>query len=181
MPSFGPQVEPGAFIQTTSIYDIQDIQNSNLSPEIKELLIRLTNNINSISLLLNIKDTGYYPLTEFVNGQAFFPNPALSSSTPQTPVLRQVFRLVVLTGQLPNTGLKTIPHGLTTTSTFTATRVYGAATDTTAMTYISLPYASPTLANNIELFIDNTNVNIITGSNRSNFNVSYVVFEYLKF
>ena len=62
----------------------------------------------------------------------------------------------------------------------TFTRVYATASDTTGFNYIPVPYASSTAANNIELNVNGTNVNIITGSNRSNFNICYVVLEYLQ-
>ena len=88
--------------------------------------------------------------------------------------------MVVNFGQLPNTATTTVAHGIDFTTEYTLTRFYGAATDTTNRVYIPLPYASPTLANNIELSADATNVSITTGSDRTNFDTTYVILEYLK-
>ena len=171
----------GSFVPTTNVWDVQRLYDVNVnSPEFKELLVRLYQNVNNIALILNIKDTGMYNTSEFVNGQLYFSNPSNNSSTAANPILRQVYRTVVNFGALPNTGTKSVPHGIITNNAMTFTRIYGAASDTTGLNYIPLPYASPTAANNIELNADSTNVNITTGSNRSNFNVTYIILEYLK-
>jgi len=179
--SFPNQLGPGAFVPTTNIWDPTEIYSTEVtSPEFKELLVRLYQNLNNMSLLLNIKDTGYYVDQEFVNSQAFFADPTLSSTTPKSPELRQVFRKVINFGALPNTATKSVAHGINITSAFTFTRIYATASDTTGLTYLPIPYASSVAANIIELNVDSTNVNITTGSNRTNFNVTYVVLEFLK-
>lgn len=172
----------GAFLQTTQIWDVADIEQIDVkSPEFKELIVRLHQQINNVVNVLNIKDTGQYQLSEFVNGQVFFSNPALSSATVQVPEDRQVMRKVIYwTTALPNAGTVAIPHGITCTPMTTFTRIYGVANDTAGKNYIPLPYASPTLINNIELKVDATNVTIITGSNRTNFTKTYIVLEYLQ-
>jgi len=175
----------GSFVPTNFVWDIQQLQQIDVtSPEFKELLVRLYQNINLIALGLNIKDTGLYAISnEVVNGQLWFPNPANTSSTAATPALRQVFRKLVNFGALPDTATKSVPHGITcktTTGGTTFTRIYATASDTTNRVYIPIPYASPTLANNIEINVDATNVNITTGSNRSAFNVCYVILEYIQ-
>lgn len=179
--SYPSQLNPGAFIPTTNVWDVSQLYSVDVnSPEFKELLVRLYQNVNNIALLLNIKDTGYYPRAEIVNGQVFFPDPALSSTTAAAPVFRQVFRLVINFGALPNTATKSVAHGLTITAGYTFTRIYGCASDTTGGTYIPLPYASPTDASNIEVSVDATNVNVITGSDRTNFAAAYIILEYIK-
>lgn len=171
----------GAFLPTTNVWDVTQVQSINIQPqELKELLVRLYQNLNLVAQSVNIRDAAYYNTIEFVNGQLFFPNPALSSSTSQYPAFRQVLRKVINFGALPNTATKSVAHGITCTSATTFTRIYGCASDTTGKNYIPLPYASPTLANNIELKVDGTNVSVITGSNRTNFNVTYVILEYLQ-
>ena len=175
------QTSTGNYVPTTFIFDVQQLYDIDVnSTQFKELLIRLYQNIGLMANVLNNKDTGIYYREELVNSQSWFPNPTLTSATQQVPVNRQVYRLVVNFGQLPNAGIQSIPHGLTVTNQYTFTRIYGAASDTTGLTYIPLPYASPTAANNIELSVDNTNVNITTGINRTNYNISYVVLEYIK-
>lgn len=170
----------GAFVPSTNIWDVGEIYAlDNVTPEIRELLVRLYQNLNIMSLAVNVKDVGYYSTELFMNGQLFFPNPNLNSSSSTLPDYRPVFRSVINFGALPNAGLKSVPHHLFFNSGTTFTRIYGAASDTTGLTYIPLPYASPTLANNIELSVDAVNVNITTGANRTNYNVCYVVLEYI--
>lgn len=172
----------GAFVPTTNVWDVAQLYSIDVtSPEFKELLVRLYQNINQISLVLNIKDSAYYPLSEFVNGQLFFPDQSLDSSTSpyQTPEYRQVFRKVINFGALPNAGVASVPHDIVITPTTTFTRIYGTASDP-GTSFIPLPYASAT-GDNIELNVDVNNVNIITASDRTNYTISYVVLEYLKF
>jgi hypothetical protein len=172
----------GSFVQTSFVWDIQQLQELDVtSPEFKELLVRLYQNLGLMALVLNTKDTGMYPTAETVNSQLYFPNPANTSATAAKPALRQVLRKVInYTTALPNTGTATIAHGITCTDATTFTRIYGVANDKTGHNYLPLPYASPTAANNIELKVDGTNVTIITGSNRTAFTVTYIILEYLQ-
>lgn len=170
----------GLYIPTTNVWDVDQIYQIDIgSPEFKELLVRLYQNINNMSLALNLKDSGFYDTAIFVNGQLFFPNPSLTSATDTAPDYRQVLRKTINFGALPNAGSKSVAHGITVTDVTTFTRIYATASDTTGHNYISIPYASPTLANNIELRVDGTNVTIITGSDRTSFNVCYVIVEYI--
>jgi hypothetical protein len=171
----------GAFVPTTNVWDVSRLYEVDVkSPEFKELLVRLYQNINNMALVLNIKDSGYYDLDEFVNGQLFFPNPALSSATQQNALFRQVFRKVINFGALPAApGTKSVAHGIAINSAYSFTRIYATASDQVGLNYIPIPYASPVLANNIELNVDSTNVNITVGSNRSNFTTTFVILEYL--
>lgn len=173
--------EYGAFIPTTNVWDVSQIYSANVnSPEFKELLVRLYQNVNNIALSVNIRDAGMYDTQEFVNGQTFFPNPSLSSATSSVPAQRQVYRKVINFGALPNAGTTNVAHGLTVNAAFSFTRIYGCSTDPVNFVYLPLPYASPTDADNIELKVDATNVTIITGSNRTAFTTTYVVLEYIK-
>lgn len=167
----------GSFIATTNIWDVSELYTTQVTePAFKELLVRLYQNVNNIAQALNNRDQGYYFLQEFENGQSLFQSPTAVNISP----MRQIYRMVINFGALPNTGTTSVAHNIAPTSAFTFTRIYGAASDTTGLNYIPLPYASPTLANNIELNADATNVNIITGSNRTNFTITYVILEYVK-
>lgn len=178
--SFPNQLGPGAFLPTTDIFDVSRIYELDVnSQEFKEFLVRLRQSINDIALVVNVKDSGYYFDQEFVNGQAYFPNPSLSSTTSQNPVPRQVFRTVVNFGALPDTASKSVAHNLTIDSNFSFTRIYGTATNPST-SFIPIPYASPTGANAIEISVDATNVTITTGSNRTAYTTTYVVLEYIK-
>lgn len=180
--SYNDAANPGAFIATTGIFDTQNIQDLNVNgSEFKSFLVNLQQQLNNIALLLNIKDTGYYPLEEFICSQAYFPNPSLTSTTAQQPVLRQVFRKIINFGALPN-GTKSVAHGISgiaTNADFAITRLYGAASDPST-TFIPLPYSSTTLNQNIELNADTTNINITSGIDRTGFTTCFVVIEYLK-
>lgn len=172
----------GSFIPTTFIYDVSTILDVEVtSPAFKELLVRLYQSVNNMALVLNMKDTGYYITDrEIVCGQIFFPNPALDATTTTTPTMRPVFRKVINFGQLPNNATTSIPHEITVTANTTFTRIYGCASDTTGFTYLPIPYASKVANMIIELNIDATNINIDTGTNRTNYDVCYVVVEYLQ-
>ena len=175
----------GAFVPTTNVWDVSQLYEIDVNSEaFKELLVRLYQNLNNISLVLNLKDTGYYLNQEFVNGQLYFPNTNLNSSTEQTSEFRQVWRLVINFGALPDfTGspTKSVPHGLTITPGVTFTRIYATASNTTGFEYIPIPYASASGTDNIQLDVDATDVTITVASVKSDFNVCYAVLEYLTF
>ncbi len=172
----------GSFVATTNVWDVSQILQVDVNtPEFKQLLVRLYQNINDIVNILNKKDTGMYNNAfEIVNGQLWFSNPNNNSSTAANPSLRQVFRTVVNFGALPNTGTTSVPHNITVTAATTFTRIYGTSSDTTDLDYIPLPYASASGTTNVELYVDNTNVNIITASDRSSFNITYIILEYIQ-
>jgi hypothetical protein len=167
-------------VPTTDIWDVTPIYELNVDEKLEDLLVRLYQNLNNISLSLNARDAGYYDTREFLNSQVFFPNPSLNSATLTTPTYRSVFRKVINFGALPNAGAKTIAHGIVCTATTSFTRIYGCATNPVGLAYIPLPYASPVLANNISIDVDATNVTITTGSNRTAFTICYVILEYLQ-
>jgi hypothetical protein len=167
----------GAFVPTTNIWDIPELNK--VDPNSRELFVRLYQNLNLIATNINIRDAGLYYTSEFVNGQQFFPNPAYTSLSAVTPEVRQVIRLVINFGALPNAATKSVAHGITITSSYTFTRIYATASDTTGLTYLPIPYASAVANNVIELSVDAVNVNITTGINRTNYNVCYVILEYL--
>ncbi len=178
-----PNQTPGAgvFVPSTYVWDVARLHEVDVtSPEFKELLVRLYQNINNISLALNVKDTGVYNVIEIVNGQIFFPNPALNSSTAQAPNFRQVYRTVVNFGALPNAATKSVAHGILITPTTTFTRIYATASNLAADTYIPIPYASPTAANSIEISVDATNVNITDVIDYSAYTICYVILEYIQ-
>lgn len=175
------QGDYGTYVNSTINFDVSQLHSVDVTkPEFKELLVRLYQNVNNIISALNKKDSGFYMLTENVCSQLFFSDPALSSTTQEYPINRQVFRKVINFGQLPNTATKTVAHGITFNNQYKLTRIYGAASATVGLNYIPLPYASPVLVNNIELRADANNVYVTTGNNRTNFDECYIVIEYIK-
>lgn len=172
--------EQGLFLPTTEVFESKDVQ---------ELNDHLTTIINEHALAINQQDTGIYETDtdssadpiNFVCGQTYFPNP--SPPTGVNPAARrQVFRKVINFGALPNATTKSKAHNITTFNTFSFTRIYGVATQqgvSTITSSIPIPFASPTLNQNISLTVDATNVNITTGINRTNFTICYVVLEWI--
>lgn len=175
--SFNPG-EIGSFLPTTEIFEASSVE---------ELNRQLTQVINDHALVINQKDSGFYTddssgaEIDFVNGQTWFPNPSPSTGL-REGVRRNVLRKVVNFGALPNTATKSVAHNISTTQTFSFTRIYGCATDpgaSTLTTSIPIPFASPTLNQNISLTVDATNVNITTGIDRTAFTTCYVVLEWI--
>lgn len=177
--SFNPQNNIGLFVPTTNIYEIEQIQQEELNKELlKNIFVHLYQDMCNVALALNLKDSGYYQLEEFMNGQVYFPN---GNDISPNYAGRQVFRTVVNFGALPNTTTISMPHNIQVFNSFTFTRIYGAATNPITMQFIPLPYASASaVANNIELKVDSTNVYITTGANQSAYTNTYVILEYLK-
>ena len=172
----------GVYLQSTQVWDVTEIKDIDVTkPEFKELLVRLYQNLNQMSFTINNKESSYFDTAETVKGQAFFPNPAYSSSTPTKPEYRQSFNKVINFGALPNSTTKSVAHGIAINSGYTFTRIYGTSTNTTGLTAIPLPYVDPSsLANGILLSVDATNVNVKTAANYSSYNVTYIILEYIK-
>jgi hypothetical protein len=171
----------GAFIPTTNVWDVSEIYSTEVgSPEFKELLVRLYQNLNNMALSVNVKDSAMYTPGEFVNGQSFFPNPANNSSTSAAPSMRPAYRMLVNFGALPNATTAAVAHGLAANSGWTFTRIYGCATNPNTPQYLPIPYAGSGATGSIELWADGTNVNITTTANLSAYTTTYVILEYMK-
>ncbi len=180
MSNFNLSSPVGAYTLTTNLFDPSNVYNSDLDENLKLLLVRLYQDLNYMANVVNVKETAQYTNAfPMVNGQQWFPNPLLNSNSSTTPVQRNVFRTVINFGALPNTGIKSVPHGITCTSGVTFTRIYATASDTTGLKYIPIPQSNIIVG--VEIDVDATNVNISTAGNLTNYNVCYVVLEYLLF
>lgn len=178
--SYLGQSNPGMFIPTTNVWDVSDISSMEIgSPEFTELLVRLYQNINTIALVLNLKDTGYYINQEIINGQQFFSD-ANTTGSSVTPGYRQVFRMAVDFGALPNATSKSVAHMIDTYPGYVFTRIYGAASKSDGTSFIPIPFSSPTLNENIKIEVTGDNVTITTGIDRTAYTTCYVILEYLK-
>jgi len=155
-------------LQTNQLpISIEYPQNSSLLQVINTETYKRTANA------VNTKVSGLYLPQEIASFKQYF--------TPSDPMQnRAVYRKVIDFGTLPNAGTKSVAHGIAFDANSSLTHLYAAATDPVALIYIPIPYASPTLANNIEIYLDAANVNIVTGSNRTAFTICYVVIEWLK-
>lgn len=171
------QQNTGLYVGTTQVWDVAQLYEIDItSPEFKELLVRLYQQINNIATALNLKDTGMYFPQEIVNGQTFFPTDVVDFNTNRT-----VYRTLVITGALANAGTTATAHNIEVDANTTWTRIYGAATKrSVAYDGIPLPYASPTLNQNISVHVDATFVYITTAIDYSAYTTSFVVLEYLK-
>lgn len=173
----------GTFLPTTNVWDVSEIYSTDVnSEEFKELLVRLYRNINDISLAVNDKVTGTYDSqSEIITGKKLSPDPSLSSSSSSSPVERPVYlKFIDYFGELPSSAdTKSVAHGIPGVSLHKFTKIYGVASDTTAKSYLPIPYASSTTEDIIELNVDQTNVNITVGKDRSAYTVYCIVLEYI--
>lgn len=170
--------EYGSFVPTNFIWDIQQVQQiEDISPELKELLIRLYQNLGLMANVLNSKDTGIYDISEFVNSQQFFPNPAYNSSTDVTPVLRPDYRMVINFGPLPNNTTKSVAHHIVVNGATIFTRIYATATNPDTL---AIPIPNVSSSNPVSITVDPTYVNITTTTDMTAYTQVIVVIEYLK-
>jgi|SRR5579859_5740980 len=173
----------GEYVPSTEIWQVvADLSSTDpKSDQFRELIVRLALIVNRINLAVNTKETSIYDNSrEFVTSGQYFPNPTFFSGTPQAPDPRTIYRTVINFGALPNTATKSVPHNITCTAATSFTRIYGAATNPST-SYIPLPFVSATdVAHNIEVNVDTTNVNVITGANYSAYTTTYIVLEYLQ-
>lgn len=165
-------IDSSTLISITNSLDPSLLSGMDLnSSEFRKFMISLVENINSISVALSDKDVGIYSEFEILSGQKYFP---LSGGTQ-----RATYRKVIDFGALPNTTTKTVAHGLDSAWAYKFTRIYCVSSDSTSKVYVPIPYASSTTADIIELWVDSTNINIKTGKDRTAFDTTYVVIEYL--
>jgi len=183
----------GVYLQTTFTYDVQKLESLDVnSKEFKELLVRMYQSINKIAISLNNKQSGYYPLTEFVSGGQFFP--ITTSSATGAVNQRQEYVKTFNFGVLPNSTIKAIPHGITINTpndNITFTHIYATGTTSNPVTPIGpagiygnlvgwpIPYVYPH-PSEIALYITTTHVVIETFSDYTNTDRCIVVLKYLK-
>lgn len=138
--------------------------------EPKKMREFLQEQIKRISSVVNTKEGALYIPIE----QASF-NKYFTKGDPQT--FRDGYRMVVDFGALPAAGSKSVPHNIPFDSNYVLTDLYAAASDTKNLNYLIIPYAG---TNNIKIDLNATDVTITVTSDRSSFNICYVVIEYLK-
>jgi len=177
MAGFLPNVQndTGLFVSTTDVYEANRIREVDVnSEEFKLLLVRLYQNLNNIVLALNIKDSGYYVTTQFLNGQLFFPILGNVNND-----YRQAYRIVINVGAL-GAGVTSVNHnlGIPNPNTWTFTRIYGTATDNTGNNFYPIPFAGGAGAY-ISLRANLTQV-VIDNNSGVTFNKCLVILEFLK-
>lgn len=140
----------------------------------------LVEQLKKLATAVNSREIGFYLDQELLSGKAFIPGVNISTDGGSSQQFRTILRKVIDCGTLPNTALKTVPHGITIDANFTLIDLYGAATDPTNLLSIDLGHAAVTATNTVEIFLDSVNVVIITGSNRSTYTRSFVIIEYIQ-
>jgi len=172
----GQQINTGSYVPTTNIWDVTQLYDVEVnSPEFKELLVRLYQNVNNIAVALNTKVTGYYIDQEFVSGKLFY-NPLADPNDPMQ--LRPGFIKTINTGAL-GAGITAVNHDIAVTNTFQWMFISGAATDTGTLVGYPLPFASAA-GNNIEVTVTSTQI-VIDNNSGVTFSHSQVTLEYCKF
>lgn len=86
-----------------------------------------------------------------------------------------IYKKTIDIGALPDTGTKTVAHGIT--GFVMLIDVAGSFSDGTNSA--PLPYSSPTTTKNIQIYVDDTNISIVTGEDRSSYS-GYVTLYYTK-
>jgi hypothetical protein len=137
----------------------------------------LVEHLKKISNGINAREIGFFLDEELLSGKAFIPG-ATVPGNPQ--VFRTVLRKVIDCGSLPNTGPKVVPHGIVFDANFTLVQLYGASTDPVNLNAIGLGHASTIPANSVELYMNATDIIIITGINRSSYTRTFVTVEYIQ-
>jgi hypothetical protein len=179
----------GLYLPTTEVFDVGDLEQAGIkNPRFQELLIRLAQRVNKINSVINYKTTGIYDEEEFINGNIFV-DPASSTTTGSNAFnYAQEFRKMVYFGALPDgtvSTTKSVAHGITFDSAVIFTKRSVTATDSTNLLSIDIPYinVSGTVASNIEVYVDNTNVTITLSAavDLSSFDNCIVILEYLKY
>ncbi len=169
----------GIFIPTTTIQEINQLQEQGLSKELlRNIFVHLCQDINNIALSLNAKKSGQLQLTEFLTGGVLFPNYDMVNVNYNG---RQLYNIALNVGALPNASTLTFPHNIDTSNSTFFVHIYGCATDPLNMQYLPITLASSTaVANNIEISVDSTNIYITTGIDLSAYTTTIIVLEYVK-
>ena len=121
-----------------------------------------------IANAVNARTIGIFPQNvSAITGETWFLGPNVKYQT-----IRQVYPF----GAIVAGATLTIPHGINNINQFT--RIYGTVI-TTNPDYRPLPYSAVTTTENMELYVDATNINIILGAAASDVASGLVVLEYL--
>jgi hypothetical protein len=167
------QPNTGNYVQQTPVFDVSRIYQTDVnSTEFKELIVKLTQEVNNHAICLNNKISGMYLTEEFVSGKLLF-NPNSSSQLD----LRACFIEVVNVGPL-GPGITPANHGLTVTNTWKWLFIGGAATNTNTLVGYPITFGGAA-NNNIGVNVTNTQV-IVNNNSGVTFTDSYVVLEYVK-
>lgn len=146
----------------------------------------LQDHLRRVVYAIGDREISSYTLTEIVNGQKWFANQATAGN--QATNTRFAFRKVIniIPGDITAGVATNFPHGITTNSQTSFTRIYGVISNQGAVTLTlarPVPFIDPvTVANNIWIEVDATNVIVNTdaASPYPTWDTFYVVLEWLQ-
>jgi hypothetical protein len=142
----------------------------------------LPQTINQLSLSINSKVSGYFPLVEMQSGRFWYPDPTKTALVYPSQVWRPGKHKVVFLGALENAaGTHDYPHGITITDTTFFIEVYGVANDQAAHKYLPMPYSSATANDVIEVWVEGANIKVKIGKDLSAYTNSFIVLEWLDY
>lgn len=134
----------------------------------KDMRTEINDLYQGIASSLNNKIGGLYVPQEKTNSELYF-------TSGNTQKFRNVYRMVIDFGALPNSTSKSVAHNIPGwNENFRLTAAWGGATDPVALEALPLPN------DGILVQINSTDVIITTTSNRSAFTETTVVIEYTK-
>lgn len=133
--------------------------------------------MKKISIAVNIREIGWFLDEELLSGKAFIPGTNTGGSSQQ---YRQVLRKVIDFGTLPNAGTKSVQHGIIFDDNFTLIQMFASATNPTTHFALPIPYVEQTPGQSIQIYMDATNINIVTAFNFSGYTRCFVVVEYMQ-
>ena len=166
----------GSFIPQNNIWDVSQIYaTEGISPQLQELLVRMYQNLNMMAINVNIKTSGYYDTTDFVDGSLWFPNPLYNSTTTSFPSYRQELRKIIYLNSLPP-GITAVNHNIVANASLSFTDLRGTANDTIGFNYRSFCCSGAGV--DISITANATQVTL-TNNTAITFNVVYVRLEWL--
>lgn len=169
MTSFSDAQEFESFVP---VYDVVPEKWEEARPFLVETLKKITNAVNT-------REIGFFLDQELLAGKQFIPGANIVANGGSNQQFRTVLRKVIDFGQLPNTGLKGVLHGINVDANFTLVQMYGAATDPVSLVSFPLPLDSAGTKTGVALFMNATQVLILTESNRSTFTRCFITVEYI--
>jgi len=132
-----------------------------------------------VSTAINDREIGYFIDQEVISGKKFIPGLDIIQEGGTSQSFRTILRKVIDFGTLPNSMLKSIPHGIIFDANFTLIQLWASATDPTNFKALPIPFVGAA-GGSIEIFMDAVNINITTTSSRSTFTRCFVFIEYIQ-
>lgn len=138
----------------------------------------LTDLYKRIANCVNTKEGGLFSLQELYSSQQYF---IIGNPNNFRNVYRTTFDMVDLNGG-PITAGSTVTFAHNIVGIKAPTHIYGGATNSDApVKFLPLPYVSATLiTDQIQIYLDPTNVTLINGATQTDLTQAYIVAEYVK-